>query len=679
VSTLTATADNINSWVRLDLDLSDTLATHARVARVGADGSTTVVRYGSFTASLTAVASNSNQTFDSGTVTGWSTTTGITFVADTAQAHSGTWSMKMTPNGATATPYMESDKIAVGPTQRVQAQVWLFSTVGYTTGMSMSVAWYNAGGTVISTTSVYPNGAASLGTNTWTLYGSAKTGVYPTAPAGTAAYTIRINYAGTPANTVIVWADDARGLPYPLPTPLPVATYQTLVGGKITLYDTEAPLDQGVTYQATGYVDQGPLTSGSQTYDIGVVASTTLTAQATLLGMGWMWLKDPLVPANNLRVGTTGARVNLHTPGPGTVALSNPAAVFQGLDPEKRGANSTAFNVNNRSTPVPVTRLRSSESSQLFLITRTFADRDAVKQLAGSGGALLFQAPARYGVPDRYLLVGDEQNSRVGQDHRYPVRVFALPWVSVLAPPGPSQGVAGARWQDLCNHYTTWGALNASSGGLWDPYTRSVAAGGWGAPQVGGSTWTLVGTGTDFSVNGTKGVMAVSAVNSVRTATTGSYTNLDLYGDQDIPALATGAAIQVGLIARYVDASNYYRAVLSFGAAGTATLSLIKRVAAVETTLATGTAQAYTAGSNWRYHFSLSGTALKASAWTASAEPVNFQLSTTDAALAGPGGIGWYAILGAGNTNSLPVNLTFDNTLVVGSPTWTQILDRAVA
>jgi hypothetical protein len=242
------------------------------------------------------------------------------------------------------------------------------------------------------------------------------------------------------------------------------------------------------------------------------------------------------------------------------------------------------------------------------------------------------------------------------------------------------QGTAGERYQDLCNHFASWGALAASSGGVYDSFTRVVAAGGWGAADVGG-TWTVVGTAADFSDPGTLGQIAVSVVNSVRRATLGSTADGQFYLELAAGPVATGAPYRLGWHARAADASNYYLFVLEFGLAGVVTPRIIKRVAGVETTLISGTAGVYVAGQPFRLHVSLVGTTLAMSGWAfpGANEPVIPQISFIDASLAAASPFGPYALLTTGLTNGLPVTVSFDNIQYLAAPTWTQVLDGAVA
>ena len=683
MSSITATPDAANSWVRLEIDYSDTVADAVSVVRNNPDGSTTPVRLGSFTTALTQVPSNTSQTFEKPTLTGWSSTTGVTLAVSSARAHTGVSSMLLTPDGVTASPFALSDRFLVSPTGTVAFSPWLYAVNAYATGVRVGVNWYTGiAGSFISSTSIYPSGAVAIGAGTWTQFGSAITGIYPQAPAGTGAAAVSINYAGTPGATITLNVDDARAFVYPLPAPLPVAAYGALVAGKLTLYDTEMPLDANVSYTATAYTDQGPITSGTQTYDLGVPVGAAVTSSTVQVGSnGWLWLKDPLNPAASIPISTSGPSIPLATKGPGVSAPSWPPATLQGLDANKRAVNSTVFNVNNQALPIPVSKTRAGRGSQLFLITRTFADRDRLDSLLSPGSPLLLQSPAPLGLPDRYWTMGDTQESRVGQDHRYAPRVFALPMVEVPAPAGASSGVPGARWSDLCNHVTTWGAQDSKGGGTYDLFGRTAVS-SLGTSD-GGLAWTAAGTVADYSVSPGMGQVAVSAVNVTDRGVIGFLADSEQWIDVQVPVIALGSAMQFCLLARSVDASNYYRLGLQFNAGASTNLVIIKRVAGTETTVSVTSAPGYSVGQWWRIHASVIGTSLSINAWPrdTAVEATTYVLTGSDAALSGATSAGFFVRLSAGNTNTLPVTFGFDNYRLItpSVPTWTQTLARVNA
>jgi hypothetical protein len=185
------------------------------------------------------------------------------------------------------------------------------------------------------------------------------------------------------------------------------------------------------------------------------VAGTATSAGVLLPSLGAARLKDPLRPGNNVRVDLAFDPNPLCTPSEGIF--------WQSLDTEQQGANAATFNVNNQANPVVVSKVRSSVTSTLVLVTRTFQDRDRLIALLAPGSPLLFQCPDEFGVPDRYIAVGDESVFRALPDHRFPIRIVSMPHAVVSSPGGPMQGAVGARWSDTCNRYASWSAVNAAS------------------------------------------------------------------------------------------------------------------------------------------------------------------------------------------------------------------------
>ncbi len=183
-------------------------------------------------------------------------------------------------------------------------------------------------------------------------------------------------------------------------------------------------------------------------------AGSATSGGVTVPSLGACQLKDPLRPGSNVRVDFAFDPNPLCTPTEGVF--------FQSLDTEQQSANAATFNVNNQANPVVVSKVRSSPTSTLTLVSRTFPDRDRLIDLLAPGSPLLFQVPDEYGVPDRYLSVGADSIGRVLPDHRFPIRVFSLPFATVSGPGGPMQGTVGARWRDTCNRYASWAAVNGA-------------------------------------------------------------------------------------------------------------------------------------------------------------------------------------------------------------------------
>lgn len=211
-----------------------------------------------------------------------------------------------------------------------------------------------------------------------------------------------------------------------------------------------------------------------------------------------------------------------------------------------------------------------------------------------------------------------------------------------------------------------------------DPFTRTTAS-GWGTPPttIGlGPTWTIVGTAANFSTAAGTAFHSLSAVNARLTSLTGLSGNIATFDSSawatfSVPVIATGATIVTGMVGRYVDANNFYQALLSFGTDQSVTASLVKVVAGVTTVIASVTLpDPYAAGDPYRMHFDIIGTSLSLKVWryaNTAIEPVQPTVTATDSALTVPASIGVTSFLSTGNTNTLPVLVSVKDFRSIGS------------
>jgi hypothetical protein len=417
VSTITATADNAKSQVRLDLDFSDIDAPYALVNRVDAlTGATTQVRghgasvtVGSvayapmqagykavlydteapldtsvyYTATAPVATLNANPTFAGGFVDPWFVTDpAITMRITTNTA--GQNFLSFYTGGATASPTIRAEDVPATPGATLTATL-VVSTSG-ANGVTVGIHFLDSTGAILSAPSA---SATVLATTTIVASG--------TAPANTVAARLFVLMSGTPG----------------------AGTTANIASINLT--------------NAAGSATSGGI---------------------LLASLGSCQLKDPLRPGNNVRVDFCWDPNPLCTPTEGIF--------WQSLDVKSKGANAATFDINNQVNPVVVAKVRSSVSSTLTLVSRTFADEARLDALLAPGSPLLFQVPDEYGLPDQYISVGTTADGRVLPDHRIPIRVFSLPFTVVSAPGGPMQGTVGARWSDTCNRYATWGAVNAA-------------------------------------------------------------------------------------------------------------------------------------------------------------------------------------------------------------------------
>jgi len=212
---------------------------------------------------------------------------------------------------------------------------------------------------------------------------------------------------------------------------------------------------------------------------------TVSTEPLTIGSDGKFRLKDPVRPCRDLVVPLCFDQVASPECLPGS------GVFFASMASEAYATNSISVNPTNAEFPIAMSRTRRGVSSTLTLVTRTFADRDALKLITKPGSPLLFQGPPQYGIPDRYMDVGDTDFDRGKSDHKYQARVAALPHTEVARPAGPTLGVCGSRVMDLCDVYATWQDM-VDAGLNWDDLIRGRA--GQPDPTTGFRTWADVRT-----------------------------------------------------------------------------------------------------------------------------------------------------------------------------------------
>jgi hypothetical protein len=431
MSTITATADSAKSQVRLDLDFSDIDAPYVLVNRVdpvtgaatqvrGHGSSTSIggVAYAPMQAGYKAVLYDTEAPLDSA-------------VYYTATAPLATLNANPTFADGYVDPWYDTSGglfVAVRATSSRSGTTFLsFQTDGTVANPHVYgediAATPGASFTIAATMSANVSQSVLAGLNFRNAAGAIISSPSTTATVLTS--TVVTLTAVAPANTVSVQ-------PYMAMNGTPAAT--TIVSASQVIVTSAA----------------GSATSG------GVL----------LPSLGASQLKDPLQPGNNVRVDFSFD--------PDPLCIPAEGVFWQSLDVEQQAANAATFNINNQPEPVVVSKVRSSVTSTLTLVSRTFADRDRLVALLAPGSPLLFQAPDEYGMPDRYLSVGATSITRILPDHRIPIRVFSLPHVVVASPGGPMGGTVGARWSDTCNVYATWAAVNAA-GLTWTQVLQGLA------------------------------------------------------------------------------------------------------------------------------------------------------------------------------------------------------------
>lgn len=645
MSTITATPDTTRAQVRLDIDFSDVNAAVVAVTRTNlVTGVVTTLRYTGSSVSGTSTAL-------AGRLVVYDTEVPL----DVPVRYTATNSALVPPVAPTAilnsNPYFENARITpwvgsnnvtmVASTTQAHSGLYSLRLVGDgvtagPTALSEEVAavaglTYSVSGWMWSTLS---STTRRIGINWYDGTHAFLSGSFVTPSISATTWTKLTGSFAAPANTAFA---------------------------KINTSDTGTPVNTNFWY-----VDEVTLSV--------TVLATATSSVVIVAGNGYGWLKDPVRPANSIRL-------EMDRPALSTRTRHTPGVAYLGLGDQVSAANMTLFNINNSAYPVAVTRVREAVTTSIKLFARTPDDVSRMETLLANGSAVMLQLPAAYSEPDRYSIVGNTTKSPVFVDQRRPGRLFSFPLATVTAPAGPSQGAAGVRWTDLCAHVSSWGALLANGGGTFDSFSRTVAAGGWGAPEVlpaAGAAWSVSGTAADFSVNGSVGQAAISVVNTRDEAivSASSAATVELYFSCVIPVLALTQPIRVMATVRRADASNYYALGIEFQTSGVIKYMIIKRSAGTDTILTQPTGPAYAAGQTWRVHLSANGTTLAVSAWLdGTVEPVEFSTTTTDGTITAANPYGIMTMLNTGNTNTLPVTISFDNFQVKGTQTWQGVLD----
>lgn len=207
---------------------------------------------------------------------------------------------------------------------------------------------------------------------------------------------------------------------------------------------------------------------------------------------------------------------------------------------------------------------------------------------------------------------------------------------------------------------------------LSDTFTR-VAAASWGTADTG-QTYTLTGTAADYSVSGTQGVMSLTAVNTVRAASPTPLTvkEVAFAVDVTVPVLALTQPIVTEVWTRSLNATTHIVYRVSWAPAATVTLTsfVVINGVTVGTTSATVVSPvAHVAGTPWRIvgqvtNFQTFAPVIKMRAFPVGTIDPGWQISYSNAYLPNAGDVALSAFLTTGNTNGLPVAISWDNLIV---------------
>lgn len=198
---------------------------------------------------------------------------------------------------------------------------------------------------------------------------------------------------------------------------------------------------------------------------------------------------------------------------------------------------------------------------------------------------------------------------------------------------------------------------------ITDSFTRTVAN-GWGSTDAGQAWTNSGGSASDFSVNGTTGLISHGTRNVQRDETlTGSLTDFEAYVELSVAVVSLTNSQLVDVYFRRTNQNENYLLRFNFGLAGSVICQPYKIVAGVATALAGTTALTnYAVNDKYSVRIRCSGTSIKIKAWKTSAQEPNgwAVFNGTDSAQSS-GVITLSGIVDAANTNTLPVVYSYDN------------------
>jgi hypothetical protein len=190
----------------------------------------------------------------------------------------------------------------------------------------------------------------------------------------------------------------------------------------------------------------------------------------------------------------------------------------------------------------------------------------------------------------------------------------------------------------------------------YDTFTRTVAAGSWGTSD-GGQAWSLVGgTNSERSVDGSRGLVVLpSAPSTLRVQVLPTVVgDCDIRVRLSVDQVATGASFVPGILMRYLDINNFYRARLHLSTGGSMFVSITRGTTQLGTEKQLP--HTYTAGAEFELRVRLVGHRILARAWPAGqTEPAIWHTEqTVTSSTIEAGQVGLSASAFSGNTNVSP-------------------------
>lgn len=121
-----------------------------------------------------------------------------------------------------------------------------------------------------------------------------------------------------------------------------------------------------------------------------------------------------------------------------------------------QGARTTLHRVAGRADPIAVTDVHDSIETSVRFVTRTDADRLALKKALTQGAPAFLQVPESVPIPSMYVAIGNIKAERVGKKRTGRTYLWTVD-ITEIAPPPPSIVGSGMTWGTLLEQYETWG------------------------------------------------------------------------------------------------------------------------------------------------------------------------------------------------------------------------------
>lgn len=209
------------------------------------------------------------------------------------------------------------------------------------------------------------------------------------------------------------------------------------------------------------------------TWDNGVAYDMTTTtissASATITGTGGDigWLKDPVIPANDIPFSFATTQRECVT--------ATGQVEFVSLSDEVFASANGVFSIINDPRDADIAMLRKSPTMSLVITSQELVDIPRIETIFASGRHLLLQLPTKYGwayalFGSDYIRCQDVTKGRIGLTNMArPERVWTIPIALARVPVSPTGylgsngiGVGKATWGQMAASGLTYAQLNAT-------------------------------------------------------------------------------------------------------------------------------------------------------------------------------------------------------------------------